>query len=614
LIFHQTELLEIQLYKLCGVLIALIPIFFKLFLRTESTPIVFKKYTLILGVILAAVLAHKTNAIGAFFDPAHALKLWTVFFFMLASLLWTPFFKLRSKSTCLLFFSVFVGLVLLLNFSTAFYAVPDSLTMNERGGPWHHWGAYISSAKSLKSGLAIHRDFPSQYGLGPSLMIALLSKFGWVTATFLTVGINQVLFWLCLSVIGLFFAKLRFGYNPLIWLCTLFTVTAACQFSGVVAFGNLFPSLGGTRFFPATLLVTFLIVFDINRENLNRKNLFIIHGLWTFGLFWSIESAFYDSLIWWPYFLMLKFPDTGTLRQKLLAAVRACLLLLAQALGSLAILLVIYASVYSTLPILDVYTAFATNVPGAMLISFYGRFIFVLGIFIFTIFSLFTIYKKERDSALFRQLFVLLLLSYGGFSYYIGRSHDLNLLILLPYFVLILLALCFTKISYFIRSFSVCALVFIVPHLIPSPKYNVYIRPENIFHFEAFNLDKMFINVFENPETSDRGRAIHDIVESTGEPVLAIDSISTVVLSGSSSDWSSYNNDASYAMLPIETQKKFVRRSHQKLMRSGWIVLEKAISESALPRMRLVFDDFYIWDEQRDFGGYISYHLTPKPL
>lgn len=36
---------------------------------------------------------------------------------------------------------------------------------------WHHWGAYIGPAEAMLSGVAILRDIPLQYGLGPTLLI-----------------------------------------------------------------------------------------------------------------------------------------------------------------------------------------------------------------------------------------------------------------------------------------------------------------------------------------------------------------------------------------------------------------------------------------------------------
>ena len=55
---------------------------------------------------------------------------------------------------------------------------------------WHHRGAYLSPVYALIGGGTPFRDFPVQYGMGPTLLLAAFckgscwSEIYWVTATF----------------------------------------------------------------------------------------------------------------------------------------------------------------------------------------------------------------------------------------------------------------------------------------------------------------------------------------------------------------------------------------------------------------------------------------------
>ena len=67
---------------------------------------------------------------------------------------------------------MFNGLCLFFSFSTGLLGLDEILFTT-----WHHWGAYVGPAELMWAGARIFYDSPAQYGLGPTMLIALGCSF-----------------------------------------------------------------------------------------------------------------------------------------------------------------------------------------------------------------------------------------------------------------------------------------------------------------------------------------------------------------------------------------------------------------------------------------------------
>lgn len=94
-----------------------------------------------------------------------AICFFTFLFTELYKLNPNPSIKITGFSKWLITYMIFSAL---LSFSTEILVSNQELIKTL----WHHWGAYISPAELLLSGAIIFHDFPVQYGLGPTLLIA----------------------------------------------------------------------------------------------------------------------------------------------------------------------------------------------------------------------------------------------------------------------------------------------------------------------------------------------------------------------------------------------------------------------------------------------------------
>lgn len=166
-LIKQTEQIELLFYAIFGLLIACIPFVMKLWIPTKET---FENETPELNATMAETA-----------DVSLTNK------------------SIRSKIIFFALLSIFAMFAVAINFSTNYFD-QDGVNL---GDHFVHWGAYISAAKSLDAGLAIFRDFPTQYGLGPSFLIALASRwFGWISGFFYIAGVLQLIYWISLTFIG----------------------------------------------------------------------------------------------------------------------------------------------------------------------------------------------------------------------------------------------------------------------------------------------------------------------------------------------------------------------------------------------------------------------------
>lgn len=500
--------------------------------------------------------------------------------------------------------------VFAINLSTDFFKYDES-TMH-----WylHNWGAFISAAKSLDAGLAIFNDFPTQYGFGPSLLIAQSSHyFGWITGLFYVVGLLQFLFWLSLVLIAykVINKPLEKSYAFIVFI--LLSITFSCFFWVPDAgfYSNLAPSLGGTRYFPAVMFVAILFWLDLTRESNSAKKLFLMHFLWALGCLWSVESAFYVCLIWWPYYIFIRLPDDRGLNSGLNRLVKPIIELLSVAAGFMASVIMVYWVKYSSLPDPSVYMIFLNNIPGRLLIDFSGPFIFIVLMFFMAISSMFFMYLKHGDTSRYHRLFALTLLAYAALSYYIGRSADYNIRALMPFFVLLLIAMFQVEFPMLIRNVSISLLCIMMCWVIVDQYNKGFIR----FYFKEFDgtkLNSRFQAIREDPINSDLGRSIVFINKNYNESVVAIDSVFTITLSGRQEQWNSYNNIASYTYLPLQFQKKIIARSKEKLMKSGWVLVHKKMGIYGESFIIDLFSDSYDLDSKLSFGDYTALRFIPK--
>jgi len=522
----------------------------------------------------------------------------------------------RSQIIWTLLLVSFVLSALVLSFTTGFLYEPYVLA-----NVWHHWGAYVQSSELLLSGARLFLDFPAQYGFGPTLLIASVCGDDCWNGMYYLVGLFTLLFVLLIACIALDSNKQGLLPRGIILLLCLASCFFWTGYPSDVSSPLQTPSVGGLRFLPVLALVALLLRFD-RQDDSRRFPVALGHMAWAVAALWSIESAFLATLVWWPYYLLLCGAKAHDNRALTLALLRALVTLA----GVLAVLVLCFLAgywlFYRTVPTVYGYFAYILNPPGPLPIDGKGAVWFFVAVMVLGVASNWQTFRQSGNSMAFRRGFLLLLLAYGTFSYYLSRSHDNNILNLLPFLLLVLLNV---RASHVPQSWRGAVLVLLACLLgwFSTFGWDVWRDAWKNGAVAEFNPEKFRQTLsYENPETRKKlppsagdkdsmeavARTIAYIHEKYGEPVTVTGPF--LVSADPKSVWSAVNNAANYKPISPEHRRAFLLRTANTLKRSGWLIIHKKFSSNR--ELLYDFDSVYKRTYEIDLGPIFAVRYAPR--
>ena len=302
------------------------------------------------------------------------------------------------------------------------------------GTVWHHWSVYVGSSQALLGGAIPFQDYPVQYGMGPTLLIAALCGQECWSGTYIVAAATNLLYLLAMAgSVVLLTRKLPMGLAlvPLAAMaCAILMWTGyPPDFKGPIAT----PSVDGLRFFPLATLLCFIIAAEERGFRLDAAG----HALWLLGIVWSPEAAFYATIVWWPYLALRRAQDLGatSVAGVTIEVLRGAGVALAATVAAFAALATLFRVVYHQWPSIEGFTAYVRDPPGILPVNPTGPIWLALAAA-----GVVAVAQLRADARGIRLGFVSLMGLFAAGSYYLGRSHDNNVLNLLPFVVLALTA------------------------------------------------------------------------------------------------------------------------------------------------------------------------------
>lgn len=513
-----------------------------------------------------------------------------------------PSIKITNFSKWLITYMLFATL---LSFSTGIFSNKELIKTL-----WHHWGAYIGPVELLLSGAVIFHDFPVQYGLGPTLLIANGCGHDCWQGMYYVSSLTTLLFSLCI-------ASLAFALTPKRWperLITLLLCLTTCFFWA--AFPPLAgspiqtPSVSGLRFLPVIFLVNYL--FFVSHIEHSKTKSFIAHLLWILGTLWSPESAFYVTSVWWPYYIFIN-RAYGNISLRIKILIKSTLHLLLIAIVLVVFFNIIFHIIYGKEPLLYAFLAYALNPPGTLPINSHGAIWYFILIISIGIISLYRLWQKSNDTFEFRSGFLLLLLNYSVFSYFLGRSHDNAFLNLSPFLLLVLLhCICVTDKKYLHRIAIICLMVFI--GWLPAFNWQAWtdnLKKGKILSFNPTFIDDLLQKNYGLSNRSNEAKSAIIFLQNYKEPITVLNSNFSLMYFNPPQVWSAIHDPANYVFIPSKHRQEFIFATAKTLHRSGWLVIEK----NSLAEMFLKdFDFAYRRTNYFDFGNYYAIRFSPKKI
>jgi uncharacterized membrane protein len=498
-----------------------------------------------------------------------------------------------GKPVTLVVPGAFVLVALVLSFSTGILQQGDGIV-----NAWHHWGAYIGPAEVITAGATIYRDVPVQYGAGPTtILVAICGTDCWpgmywlaASTTFLYAAAIFSLAWAVglRTAGGRVFTALACGAA-----CFLWTAYPSALVTPVAT-----PSTSGLRFLPATLLTVYLV--HAGGAGLSRRKQVIAFALWAVACLWAPESAFYASFVWWPFYLFIHRRDLPLLARTGRAALGAAKL--ATVAIALALLLatafaVVHGNVLRAQDVL-VYALFP---PGVLPVNWGGPIAYFLSCIAVSAWVLGRQWRAAGDTPQFRQGLVVHLLCYATASYFLGRSHDNNLLNLFPLVVPVLAhAMNSSGAPRQIAAIAAAALIAWLPAFGWS-NWRASIQEGSFLSLDPHG-------VVHRMGFTQRAVPLRLLQARSQEPVTVLNQYMNIVPGTPAQAWNVVHSPANFAFMPSEYRQRYLRNTAQVLRRSGWLVVSKEYEQGWLAD----FEAAYRTTDVVELGPYRALQLVPR--
>lgn len=475
---------------------------------------------------------------------------------------------------------------------------------------WHHWGAYIGPSELLLAGARIFRDFPPQYGLGPTLLIASACDKACWAGTYYLVGLLTFLYASVTAALALrVAAPVGLAQRALVLLLVLACCFFWTAYPPMLGSPTATPSVNGMRFLPVLALVALLLRADRQGREFPY---WIGHLAWSLAALWSFESAFYATCVWWPYFLLLRQAASGApALSTLLRSVGKLALVLA---AWIACFLLGYGLVYQTTPTFMGLFAYIIYPPGALPVNLSGTIWFFASVIALASWVNLQDFRRSGNTASLRHGMALSLLAYATFSYFIGRSHDNNVLNLLPFLLLVLLHAWVRSLG-FCRGLAVALLAGLLGWF-------------SVFGWEPWQggaqaraqawFDPHWIRAAlpgPGPGSDRFPESAQQVLAQTqrlaARPVTVMGPTANPSSTSADAVWSALHAPANLYMFAPAIRREFLRQSAATLRRSGWLVVQT--SQPLAAGLVEDFDSVYTRVQEFETAGYLAILYAPTP-
>ncbi|HEV8406638.1 MAG TPA: hypothetical protein VGQ34_01790, partial [Sphingomicrobium sp.] len=476
---------------------------------------------------------------------------------------------------------------------------------------WHHWGAYLAPVDAWLAGGLPYRDFPLQYGIGPTVLLAAVcGPDCWRGVYYATILANALYF----SVLAGCAAILTAGRpRGLRWLtlaalfCASFVWTAFPADLGSTA---MTPSVAGLRFLPIALLLFYIL----NAERSGKRSDWVGHAIWLCDLLWSPEGAFFGTLIWWSYLAMRDAGNASAAGEAWVALLRGALRGLIALAGGLIVLALVLWLVSKGAARPTDFLAYILYPPGPLPINPTGTIWLALAGIVLALHSLVGTGRLAAGRSIYASLLGFL----AAGTYYLSRSHDNNILNLFPLLVILLVASLRTDGTgdappvfgeAFVRTVLAAMVAFIAAAGWSSWADGA--KTEGLLNIGPSRLIAHF-----NPEpgnrpqllSSDALKGLAYLHSRNAGAVVLLDENRLIPAHLPGQDWTGVNNAANFEPLPPALVTRFICRGAEAYRRPGWLLVDERKYSAWVP----MFEEGYEVREEVGFGTYRAYLLSPR--
>lgn len=310
---------------------------------------------------------------------------------------------------------------------------------------FYHWGFWTGPIEQMRQGGWLLFDTPSQYGFLTILIPTLFPASAWLSFWFFQAVIYGIVAWMMFSM----FRRMRSGIPNLLFasLLVFTTLFYRPRTASLILPSQMTPSGGPVRFLWCFVLLAWLLrVYErrtrdkvaITELSFPRTG----HLIWLCSIAWSFEAAIYCSAIWFAAFAIHLIQQSVAEREKGMRRrsiagriVKSIAVPIAMAIALYVVLWLIYSVAYGIRPDLAGYIEFGflyTKGYGSLPVNTSGAVWYLLLVFfVVSTAGAALLVENWRDFRL-----VVAAGVWGGVwslsSYFVSRSHPVNLLSIAP--------------------------------------------------------------------------------------------------------------------------------------------------------------------------------------
>jgi hypothetical protein len=497
---------------------------------------------------------------------------------------------------------------------------------------WHNWSAYIGPAQLIQAGAIPLHDIPLQYGLGPNIALALACRNNCWLAMYWLIGATSILWIILLAWIALSLEK---NIHPIKTILILASVFISCLLWTAIP-ANLYspltsPSTVGMRYLPGVSMLAYTLWLNHRNSRILGGHLLLGNCLWCLSIIWSPEAAIQTSSVWVPCYLFQsvfqnKYESPKINRMVLFKALQK---LFGVLVCGLVVFLSLYWLVWESYPKLTVYLAYLLHPPGPLPINLTGTIWFAITILVLWFSMILTRKDAWFGSRQIRSSWLILLYCLGVFPYFLGRSHDNNLLNLMPYFSLLLLSIRASvpkgviyavATTLFAGTISMVCL-FRSEQLTESllqaayPKFLVGQLVNSFTYTNSYDqaANSSFVAITPNPRDLDNhiSQAIPALraLSSQHSAIEILDAFYVLEGSTSHTPWSALHGIENYVYMPSELRIKYLKQFASRSGKSGWLIFQE--SPQTIQYIK-EYDLVYRRRQEIDFYPYKAIYFEPK--
>lgn len=420
---------------------------------SKKSPMMFteKKYSIwefvsvfIVGILIILVLKKSDTPydyINNYYCYGYGLPVWLLSALLIVFPLWLGD-KTRRKTLCGIIYWMLAAAILVFAFvriSSKNYMATDDYYLT------HHYYAWWYPIFKVSTGQTIGIDFNNIYGFYPYICVGVLKLLG---------GANQenaaILIASLLVIIGFCYYLFSFVFfkNKIL---AFIAATGACFLAPFDLFKNRFY----IQYFPTRAIVPavamIMISVDYILKNNKAKSFFRFFAclVFAFGLFWNFESGIIGVIVWAGYIILEKAFDYGFDSKNLWIAIAKAIVtsVLSIAVFLITVEIITYQRAGKLIGKDEIFFG---------ILTFEGKGFFLLpitfGVWILIIISFVSALnmllpklalaaekgkKFDGDRQNLTALFTLVIIGFGAFSYFVGRSYPTNVFVLIYVSVLI---------------------------------------------------------------------------------------------------------------------------------------------------------------------------------